>query len=83
MKTNDENDLISVYSSTFMEVHMIKSMLESSGVETFIKDEYMGTLAPFDAAAGGAGAVQLITRRKDYDAARRVIEEYEANKKSD
>lgn len=83
MKTNDENDLIPLYSSSFLEVHMIKNLLESSGVETFIKDEYMGTLAPFDAAAGGAGSVQLITRRKDYDGARKIIEEYEDNKKSD
>jgi hypothetical protein len=80
MKAKNENDLVEVYSTSSLEAKMVKSFLEDSEIKAFLKDEIMGTLAPWHTSPGGAGAVKVIVRRKDYEKAKQIIGEYEKNK---
>jgi len=62
---------------------MVKGLLEDSGIKAFLKDGYLGAMAPWYASAGGSGAVKVIVNSHDYEAARLIIEEYEQNRNND
>lgn len=79
MKT--EIEPIEVYSGSIWEVELVKSLLENAEIETFLKDENVGTLAPWYTAGGGAGSIKVVVSSLDYDSARIIIEEYENNRK--
>jgi hypothetical protein len=81
MNTHNENSLTEIYSGDIVEAGMIKSMLESSDIKAFLKDEIMGTLMPWWVTPGGAGSVRVIVRREDAEQARLIVEEYEKNVK--
>ena len=60
MKTNNEILPVEVFSGTIWEAEMVKSLLENAEIETFLRDENIGTLAPWYSAPGGAGSVKVI-----------------------
>nr|WP_319397624.1 DUF2007-related protein [uncultured Carboxylicivirga sp.] len=80
MKAKKENDIIEVFAGSPLEAEFVKSMLQDAGVEVFIQNENMSTIAPWQVAAGGAGAVTLIISSNDYDKAKEIIEQYEQSK---
>ena len=75
----DENEPVEVYSGSIWEAELVKSLLEDAEIETFLKDENIGTLAPWYSAPGGAGSVRVVVSFHDYENARRIVEEYEKN----
>jgi hypothetical protein len=81
MKTNDEIVPVEVYSGSIWEAELVKSILEDSEIETFLRDENTGTLAPWYTAGGGAGSVKVIVSNHDYESARIIVEEFEKNTK--
>nr|WP_321452601.1 DUF2007-related protein [uncultured Carboxylicivirga sp.] len=80
MKAKKGNDIIEVFAGSPLEAEFVKSMLQDAGIEVFIQNENMGTIAPWQVAAGGAGAVTLIISSNDYDKAKEIIEQYEQSK---
>jgi len=80
MKTKKDNDIIEVFAGTSIDAEIVRSLLEDSDIKTFLKDENMGTIAPWHVSAGGAGAVKVIINSNDYDKAKLIIEEYEESK---
>ena len=76
MKTKKDNDIIEVFSGTSIEAEIVRSLLEDSDIKTFLKDDNMGTIAPWHVSAGGAGAVKVIINSNDYDKAKLIIEKY-------
>jgi hypothetical protein len=82
MKTNNEILPVEVFSGTIWEAEMVKSLLENAEIETFLRDENIGTLAPWYSAPGGAGSVKVIVSNLDYDKAKVIVEEYEKNIKT-
>ncbi len=75
------NDIIEIYAGTSIDAAIVKSLLEASGVVAFLKDDSMGTIAPWQVSAGGAGAVKIIINSNDYNIAKSVVEKYEESKK--
>src|SRR5690554_5611887 len=55
-KERNDDELIEVYSSSPLEAQMVNSLLQDAEIDTFIKDELMGSIAPWYVAGGGAGA---------------------------
>ena len=55
-KEQNDDELIEVYSSSPLEAQMVNSLLQDAEIDTFIKDELMGSIAPWYVAGGGAGA---------------------------
>ncbi len=84
MKKNNEIEPVEVFSGTIWEAELVKSLLENSEIETFLKDENTGTMAPWYTAPGGAGSVTVVVSNLDYDRAIAIVAEFETNmKKSD
>ena len=67
---------IEVFAGTAMQASMVKSLLENAEIEAFLKDENIGTLNPWHAAPGGAGAVKVFVSSMEYEKARHVVEDY-------
>jgi hypothetical protein len=74
---NDEIIPVEVYSGSIWEAELVKSLLESAEIEAFLKDENIGTIAPWYAAGGGAGSVKVVVSSADYEAARKIVEEFQ------
>lgn len=70
---------IQVFAGTMMQAGMIQSLLESEGIQTYLKDGIMGTLVPWYTSPGGAGAVKILVEAGDADRALQLIGEYERN----
>lgn len=79
MRTNNEIVPVEIFSGTIWQAEMVKSLLENADIETFLKDENTGTLAPWYTAPGGAGSVKVVVSSSDFDKARLIVEEYEKN----
>ena len=74
-----QSTLVEVFSGTTWQAGMVKSLLEDSEIDAFLKDEILGTLNPWWAAPGGAGAVKVFVSNIDYQKAKSIIEDYEKN----
>lgn len=81
MKKDKKNDLIEIFAGSSLDAEIVSSLLKNSKIETFLQDQNIGTLAPWQVAAGGAGAVKIIINSNDYETAKLIVEEYEQNKK--
>lgn len=75
---NKDNSII-IFSGSDWQANMVKSMLEAADIRAFIKDGFMGTIAPWYVGGGGAGAVKVIILKKDIEKAKSIIQEYEQN----
>ncbi len=75
-----KNDFVVVFAGTSMEAEIVRSMLMNSEIEAFLKDENVGTLAPWYTSPGGAGSVKVMVNNYDYESAKLILEEYEGNK---
>lgn len=73
MKNDNKVKAIVIYSGSPWEAGLVKSMLEDAGIMTFLKDEAMGSIAPFDVIPGGAGAVKVVIADKDEERAAEII----------
>ncbi len=81
MKTKDTNDIVEVFAGNPMDAGLIKSMLLDSDIECFLQDENMGTIAPWQVSAGGAGAVKIMINSNDFEKAKLIIEQFEQNRR--
>ncbi len=79
MGKNPEAHPVVVFSGSPMEVAMIQSLLEDNEIVSFLKDEFIGTIAPWYSEGGGAGSVKIVVADSDVEKTRQVIEEYYKN----
>jgi hypothetical protein len=82
MSVLNESDPVVVWSGTAWKAGLLKSMLENDEIETYLKDEIMGTLNPWWTSPGGAGSVSLVVSKGNVARALTIIKEYEIRKKS-
>ena len=76
-----DNELIEIFAGTTWQAEMVKSLLGNAEIEAFLKDDIVGTMAPWWTAPGGAGSVKVVVSNLDYEKAKSVVEEYEKNMK--
>ena len=76
-----ENKIIEIFSGKPIDAEIVKSILEDNGIRAFLKDENMGTIAPWYASPGGAGAVKIIISSLDYEKAKSIVDDYIENLK--
>ncbi len=77
-----ESDPVVVWSGTVWEAGLLKTVLENEEIETFLKDEIMGTLNPWWTSPGGAGSVSLVVSKGNEAKALIIIKEFERRGKS-
>jgi len=83
MKTRRDSEPVEIFAGTAWQTAMVKSLLENSEIEAFLKDEIVGTLSPWWTAPGGAGSVKVLVSNLDYDKAKIIVDEYQKNLKED
>jgi len=76
MNTDQEIYPIEVFAGNDWEASMVKSLLDNAEIESFVKDQRMGVLAPWNVVGGGAGSVKIFVSNVDLDRAKEVIEQY-------
>jgi hypothetical protein len=81
MNTNKKNEPVEVFSGSAWQADMVKSLLNDAEIDVYLKDEILGTIAPWWASPGGAGAVKVYVSHINYDKAKQIVEEYERNLK--
>ena len=77
MKPNNEIYPVEVFDGNDWEASIVKSLLDNAEIESFIKDEKMGVLAPWNVAGGGAGSVKIFVSSADLARANEVLDQYE------
>ncbi len=60
-------DYVVVFAGLSIEAQVMKSSLDAAGIDAFLKDEIMGSIAP------GVGAVKLLVRSVDEEEALAVL----------
>lgn len=75
-----ESSLVEVFAGSFIDAEMVKTILQESGIEVFLKDENMGVIAPWYVSAGGTGAVKVAVSSNNYDKATSIIQKYEESR---
>lgn len=81
MKANNDITPVEVFCGTIVEAEMVRSILENAEIEVFLKNENIGTLAPWHSAPGGFGAVKVIVSSVNYPEAIAIVKEYLENSK--
>ncbi len=71
MQMQDENFSV-IYSGNIVQVGFIKSVLEGSGIQCVLQDEYLGRMRPY-AVPGG---IKVLVPNADVDKARRIVEDF-------
>ena len=73
---SDSEDIIVVYEGSIVDASFVKSVLEGDGIECYLLNEAMGSIAPWQISAGGVGAVKVIVRREDLDRSEVLVQEF-------
>ena len=68
---------IEVFAGNIVEVGLVQSLLDNDGIQSWLKDEIVGTLNPWYAAPGGSGAIKVLVLKADFEKSKLIIEEYE------
>ena len=77
MNSNHEIYPVEIFDGNEWEASLVKSLLDNAEIESFIKDEKMGVLAPWNVAGGGAGSVKIFVSSADLARANEVLDQYE------
>jgi hypothetical protein len=80
MADNKENVPAEVFMGIAWEAEMVKNILENEGITAYIKDDIIGTIAPFYTTPG-LGSVKLVVSSDDYEKAREIVAEFQENRK--
>jgi hypothetical protein len=67
--------LIEIFEGTLFQAQMVKNLLDNEGIESYLKDETIGT-------RGGevwrpAGGVRVIISDFDYDRAKKIVDKFD------
>ena len=76
MKTSNNIKAVELYSGTLWEVELLRSLLENAEIESYIKDEIIGTNFPWHASPGGANPIKVIISNLDFDKALIILEDF-------
>lgn len=69
----NQDKLVVVFAGNPVDANMAKNALEAARIDSMIKDELMGTIAPFQTSAGGVGATKVLVREEDAERAKEIL----------
>lgn len=72
-----DDELVIVFEGNLPEVDIVKSILDSEGITCFLKDNYMGTFAPYYTSIGGASPIKIVIPKSELQKVKSLIEEYD------
>jgi len=65
-------DFSIVYSGESFQADLLKSLLEASGIQALLEDEFLGRMVPYTVPGG----VKVIVANADADTARMIVEDF-------
>jgi len=68
--------LVTVFTGSTIEAGMARLLLESRGIAARLGEEYIGSVAPWMSAGGGAGAVKVLVEQEHAEHARRLLAQH-------
>lgn len=71
--------LVEIFSGNIMQAKMLQDMLTKSNIESYMKDEIMGSLMPWVVSPGGTSPVRLMVSEHDYEEAIQIVHEFETS----
>jgi hypothetical protein len=72
----DPDNPVIVYAGNPIEAELVRHELESNDIPAFLRDQNIGTIAPWHVAPGGAGAVKVTVAQRDMDRAMDIIQRF-------
>ena len=69
----DELDLVVIYQGIFPDASRVRSLLEESGIEAFLRDEFMSTIY-------SVAGIKVVVARKDIDRVTPIIQQFQCEK---
>lgn len=79
MNQDNHSKMIEIFAGSPVEARLVENLLNDANIHTFLKDELMGSIAPWQVAAGGAGSVKVVIDSLDYEQAKQIIEKHNKN----
>lgn len=67
---------VEIFTGSLWEAEVVQGLLNSEGIETFVRDDHTGTIAPWVMVTGGVDSVRLMVAEPEAARARQVISEY-------
>ncbi len=77
---NEAEKLIIVFSGSVSQADLVQHILEVHGIDSFLRDEIVGTIYPMYVAPGSIGAVKVEVAESDADKALSLIKEMASKK---
>ena len=75
--TDDEKDGFDlIFRGSQIDAALISQFLNDNEIETFINNQLMGTIAPWQVAAGGFQPGEVMVNNRDFEKAKKLMEEY-------
>ncbi len=71
---NDEP--VVVFSGSYAEAGIVKGLLEESGIQAFVLNEFLGTMAPWYIGPGGVDAVKVVVAARVVESARGIVDAF-------
>ena len=69
------DDFTVVYSGNIVQVDLLKSILEGSGIQCVLQDEYVGSMRPYVVPEG----IKVLVAKSDLVKARSIVEDFVKN----
>ncbi len=75
MTLKNEINPVEIFSGTQGEVDVVITLLGNAEIQAFLKDEYIGTIAPYF-SPGGTAPITMVVASDDYKKAKQVVDDY-------
>ena len=73
---DNQAELVAIYVGEQWQATIVKEMLDDNGINAFIENELMGSIAPWQIAAGGMASVTVKIASSDYALAKPLVDEF-------
>jgi len=75
-------NLVKVFQGSPMDAEIVKDILMDNQIEVNVRNEFMGTIAPWHVTPGGFNPVEIEVLEKDFDAAIELVKAFNNSKSS-
>jgi len=74
MTTQDPT--VIVYSGNIVDADLLRCLLDGQGIRSYLKDEFVGMVAPYVVGPGGVGAVKVVIAKENLVRATPIVEDF-------
>lgn len=76
MNRLDDTRAVEIFHGSIFEAEMLKSILADNQVDAYLQDEYIGTIAPWNASPGGVAPVRVVVSSNDLERVRPIVADF-------